>query len=89
MALRSVDTVDWQMRANCRGPHASVFFPPSYVEKRDEKRRRELRAKDICASCSVRSHCLDYALEIGEQHGIWGGLNEVERRDLLLRATRA
>ena len=88
MALRSADTIDWQLKAACRGPHASVFFPPSYLEKRDEKRRRELQAKDICASCTVRAHCLEYALEIGEQHGIWGGLNEVERRDLLVRTAR-
>ena len=82
MRLRTAEKVDWQMRAACRGPQASVFFPPPYVEKRDEKRRRELRAKDICAACSVRTNCLDYALQIGEQHGIWGGLNEIERRDL-------
>ena len=88
MRFASRDRVEWQLRAACRGPHASVFFPPPYVEKRDEKRRRELRAKDICASCSVQPDCLQYALDIGEQHGIWGGLNEVERRDLLLRMAR-
>ncbi len=88
MGLRTADRVDWQLRAACRGPQSSVFFPPSYAEKRDEKRRRELRAKNICASCPVRSDCLDYALEIGEQHGIWGGLNEVERRSMLVRSTR-
>ena len=87
MGLRTADKVDWQLRAACRGPQASVFFPPSNVEKRDEKRRRELRAKDICATCSVQAPCLKYALAIGEQHGIWGGLNEIERRDLLLRAS--
>ena len=27
--------------------------------------------------------CLDYALAIREPHGIWGGLNEHERRELL------
>ena len=89
MRFRTTEKVDWQMRAACRGPQASVFFPPPYVEKRDEKRRRELRAKDICAACSVRTNCLDYALQIGEQHGIWGGLNEIERRDLLVRASHA
>ena len=33
-------------------------------------------------SCTVRQECLDYALRIREQHGIWGGLNEAERRSL-------
>jgi WhiB family redox-sensing transcriptional regulator len=31
----------------------------------------------------VRRECLGYALEIREPHGIWGGLNENERRELL------
>lgn len=73
----------WELRAACRGPQAAVFFPPSHAERRDEKAERELRAKAICATCTVRSECLDYALSIREPHGIWGGLNEHERRNLL------
>ena len=89
MVLPSPREIEWQRRAACRGPHASVFFPPPHFEKRDEKRRRELRAKSICASCTVREDCLQYALDIGEQHGVWGGLNEAERRELMLRPARA
>jgi WhiB family redox-sensing transcriptional regulator len=73
----------WQVRAACRGPHSTVFFPPSQLERKDEKLAREQRAKSICATCSVRQPCLEYALRIREPHGIWGGLNEVERRTLL------
>lgn len=72
----------WQLKASCRGPHASVFFPPSHVERKDEKLRRESRAKAICAECLVRRACLDYAIRIREPHGIWGGLNELERRQI-------
>jgi WhiB family redox-sensing transcriptional regulator len=73
----------WQIRAACRGPQAAVFFPPSYFERKDEKLEREARAKAICAQCAVREPCLDFAVEIREPHGIWGGLNEVERKVLL------
>jgi WhiB family redox-sensing transcriptional regulator len=73
----------WQQRAACRGPHTDLFFPPSHFERKDEKEARERRAKAICAACPVRRPCLDYALRIREPHGIWGGLNEVERRALL------
>lgn len=45
---------------------------------------REKRAKEICLECGVRDDCLDYALSIREQHGIWGGLTENERRELIL-----
>jgi WhiB family redox-sensing transcriptional regulator len=81
VALRNDD--EWQVRAACRGPQAVVFFPPSHFERKDEKLEREARAKGFCASCTVREPCLGFALSIREPHGIWGGLNEVERRNLL------
>ena len=72
----------WQEKAACRGPHTALFFPPSHFERKDDKEARESRAKSICATCPVRKPCLAYALRIREPHGIWGGLNEVERRAL-------
>ncbi len=73
----------WQARAACRGRHASMFFPPSHGERRDDRSERERLAKAICMPCPVRQACLDYALRTGEPHGIWGGMNEVERRLLV------
>jgi len=68
------------LRAACRGPDATLFFPPSHFERKDEKELRERRAKSICRNCSVQRECLEYALRIREPHGIWGGLNETERK---------
>jgi WhiB family redox-sensing transcriptional regulator len=59
-----------------------LFFPPSTSERRDDRDARERRAKAICLQCSVSQECLEYAMGIGEVHGIWGGLNEAERRAL-------
>jgi len=73
----------WQVKAACRGPQAAVFFPPPSFERKEEKLERESRAKAICGECRVIDECRDYALEIREQHGIWGGLNELERRKIL------
>lgn len=84
MSAQQTDEL-WQLKAACRGPQATVFFPPSHFERKDEKEQRETRAKAICATCSVRKPCLEYALRIREPHGIWGGLNEVERKALLAR----
>ncbi len=80
---QALDT--WQIKASCRGPQAAAFFPPAHPERKDERAQREARAKAICATCPVKRHCLEYALEIHEPHGIWGGLNEVERKQLLER----
>ncbi|NNN22751.1 MAG: WhiB family transcriptional regulator [Acidimicrobiales bacterium] len=73
----------WQDRAACRGPQvATFFFPPVTPERKDERLMRESYAKSICNGCHVREDCLGYAISIREPHGVWGGLNEVERRRL-------
>ena len=73
----------WQLRAACRGEDSSYFFAPAYFEKRREKDAREAVAKAICVRCPVLEECREYALGVRETHGIWGGLNEMERRALL------
>jgi WhiB family redox-sensing transcriptional regulator len=80
-ALRVDET--WQVKAACRGPQAAVFFPPSHFERKDEKLEREVRAKAICETCSVREPCRSFAVKIREPHGIWGGLNELERKQVI------
>jgi WhiB family redox-sensing transcriptional regulator len=79
----------WQHYAACRGADTTLFFAPNYFEKRSEKNAREAVAKGICARCPVRGDCLDYALSIREAHGVWGGLNEMERRAVLRHGTAA
>lgn len=76
-------TYGWQFDAACRGEDSALFFAPNYFERREEKAAREAKAKSICTACPVRLPCLEFALRIREPHGIWGGLNEYERRQLL------
>jgi WhiB family redox-sensing transcriptional regulator len=78
----------WQWRAACRGEDAALFFPPAREEGRDERLIRERQAKAICATCPVRVECLEYALRTREPYGIWGGLNEAERRYVLRERRR-
>ena len=73
----------WQLEAACRGADTAWFFAPNYFEKREEKDAREARAKRLCSQCPVREPCLEYALRTRDPHGVWGGLNELERRRLL------
>jgi WhiB family redox-sensing transcriptional regulator len=84
LATGTIEKV-WQLKAACRGPESRAFFPPTWPERRDERDARENRAKAICNSCAVRVACLEYALQIREPHGIWGGLTENERRAVLDR----
>jgi WhiB family redox-sensing transcriptional regulator len=78
-SLMSLDR-SWQPVALCSGNHSHLFFPPSIQERKDERQRREVRAKAVCQVCPVEGDCRTYALQIREPYGIWGGLTEVERR---------
>ena len=72
----------WRMHAECRGDNAVHFFAPSHFERKPEKDARENAARTLCRRCPVRDECLDYAMTVDEPHGIWGGMNELERRRL-------
>ena len=86
MSAQRVDD-DWQLRSACRGPQSAIFFPPAAFERKADKIQREAQAKEICRTWPVKRPCLDYAVSIREQHGIWGGLNEAERKNLLITAS--
>ena len=80
-------TIDpsWRSAASCRGDSATFFFAPPHFERKPEKDAREGVARALCAACPVQAQCLEHALTFREPHGIWGGLNELERRHALRR----
>lgn len=68
-------------RAACRD-HPGVSWFPARGEP-------AAPAKAICATCSVRERCLEWADANGIEHGIWGGLSPKERRRLRCQAPAA
>ena len=72
------------MDALCRQHSSNLFFPPPTFEKKDDRVKREFKAKAVCESCPVKIDCLDEALIISEPFGIWGGMTENERKQELL-----
>jgi WhiB family redox-sensing transcriptional regulator len=69
----------WIKNAKCKGVPVKLFFPLR-GESSDS-------AKVVCRGCPVRKECLEYALVLNEQMGIWGGVSERERR-IIRRALR-
>ncbi|MFD9692321.1 WhiB family transcriptional regulator [Kitasatospora sp. NPDC059088] len=69
--------------AACTEVDPNLFFPTGDDEF------SERRARQICAGCPVREMCLALALKRGEPHGIFGGLDETERKDLARKQRRA
>ncbi|MGD0984432.1 MAG: WhiB family transcriptional regulator [Acidimicrobiales bacterium] len=65
----------WRQRAACRGVDPDIFYPVSDEDAEE--------AKAVCASCTVRQACLEYALAAREREGVWGGLTERERRRIV------
>jgi len=70
---------EWHGRGLCAGEDPDVFFP-SHGDPGAEARR-------ICGICPVRDDCLEYSIEADED-GIWGGLDQGERRNLRRRQRR-
>ena len=46
-------------------------------------------AKAVCRRCEVIDTCLKWAIESGQDAGVWGGMSEDERRALKRRNARA
>lgn len=75
------DSLEWRDKAECRGTHPDVFFPNEGAGTGEAIR--------ICQGCEVKTDCLEYALVNKEEHGVWGGASERERRRILRRRRQA
>ena len=76
------DLWDWQLRGSCRGEDSALFFHPE-GERGSSREARDAAAKGVCANCPVAMECLQYALATREPYGVWGGLSETERAEIL------
>ena len=81
----NADLWDWQLLAACRGVDSSLFFHPE-GERGAARSARENSAKEVCMRCPVRAECAAHALAVREPYGVWGGLTEDEREELMGRA---
>lgn len=77
--------MDWRDRAACLDEDPELFFPigntgPALQQIDD--------AKQVCQSFEVQEACLNWAIESGQDAGVWGGLSEDERRSLKRRRAR-
>ncbi|WP_131737689.1 WhiB family transcriptional regulator [Actinomadura roseirufa] len=78
--------MDWRHRAACRDVDPELFFPigntgPAILQIEE--------AKQVCKRCDVTDSCLRWALDSGQDSGVWGGMGEDERRALKRRTARA
>lgn len=76
------DLWEWQLRGACRGEDSALFFHPE-GERGSSREARDAAAKLVCQTCPVTKECLEYALASREPYGVWGGLSEVERAEIL------
>ena len=69
----------WRNHAACLDESPEFFFPignSSSVLGQVEK------AKAVCRRCEVDDTCLSWAMEFGQDAGVWGGLSEDERNGI-------
>lgn len=77
--------MDWRHRAACLDEDPELFFP---IGNTGPALHQIEQAKAVCHRCPVLQTCLKWALESGQDAGIWGGLSEDERRALRRRTAR-
>ena len=78
--------MDCRHRAICRDEDPELFFP---VGNSGPALLQIAEAKAVCPRCPVTSECLSWALETGQDAGVWGAMSEDERRSLKRRRARA
>jgi WhiB family transcriptional regulator, redox-sensing transcriptional regulator len=83
MAPRTALSRLWEQAA-CQSADPELFFPMAGPRAG----LTEIRAKAVCAGCPVREQCLDYAIETGQPHGVWGGATVDERHAIAARRRR-
>ena len=71
----------WFELAACHGANPDIFYPGH------GDHAGIVRAKAVCATCPVKTECLEYALTNREVFGVWGGCSERQRRRM--RSDRA
>lgn len=78
----------WRDKASCKGMETNTFFPTK--EKSGNKglpvNVALSKARLICAGCTVRQECLDFALQNGLQFGLYGGVPPRDRRSTSIKA---
>lgn len=82
LALANADYT-WRSQAICRDTDPDLFFP---IGTTGQALVQIDRAKEVCGVCPVKTDCLEYALETNQDSGIWGGLDEEQRRNIRRQA---
>lgn len=76
--------MDWRHRAQCRGTSEPDAFFPAGINARQQT----AEAKAVCHRCPVAEECLAWAIATAQDAGVWGGLDEDERRVLARHLAR-
>lgn len=78
-------STEWMADAECRYYDPELFFP---VGTTGPAVAQIAEAKTVCRRCPVMSECLTWALATAQDHGVFGGASEEERRALKTNTRR-
>lgn len=70
--------MEWRDAAACRDEDPETFFPEGQAGRTIMNQVDD--AKAVCRQCPVRRECLCFAVDTGQDFGVWGGLTADERR---------
>jgi WhiB family transcriptional regulator, redox-sensing transcriptional regulator len=73
----TASTTNWRSAGACLSADPDLFFPISATGPAE---KQIARAKLICAGCTVRLECLEFAMNHDQLFGIWGGTTPQDRQ---------
>jgi WhiB family transcriptional regulator, redox-sensing transcriptional regulator len=79
--METVPIPRWQDAALCAQTDPDRWFPEDGVNPKAARR--------ICRSCPVQAECLDFALAVAPEHGIWAGRSARQLRAMRREGTVA
>lgn len=65
---------DWRDKAECASIGGDLCFSDHWQD--------QVKAKDVCARCTVKESCLDEAVANDEHWGVWGQTSRNDRMRL-------
>lgn len=96
-----IPDTSWMKKGNCAGLGFEVMNPTAAkkvggkapighdpkVNPRSRQEKQEWARDRYCLTdCAVKEECLAYAIATAQTHGVWGGLTEMDRQEMVNEA---
>jgi hypothetical protein len=75
-SLKFEDNGRWREHAQCKGqPDLTPIFFTENAQRNNTRAMMVEKAQVVCAQCTVRKECFNFAKQNDMRNGVWGGVD--------------